>query len=728
MGCAVSAPQHVDRLPIRAHCRTAFSRCSATERVNGDTSEKSIQNQTEQGHDVVLCYPLGGTVFGLELQARFEKMESASLWTLDHFLSVPGTPIGISKSMSGGSRNSGSAKPALEIKPAPEAAAAAMTSSAALSREIRMCRRGVVVLSCPLPALEEWAQDVRPLIAASGPPIKYLSQHSTEALHEVEHRMLMAAEALASAKAAATAAVSKQQAHPEAKKPASQPQTPPPSAAAEGRNGSCLDGAMWALPVPSRPPLLSPQQQQQTVQSISQPVGAAVAISVAAPSLDASSCSARVPSPSPFSLMALQASDSDICRRVSQLLGPWTCAGTAGTGVAGCSTTPVETLVVSPPPACSGTTAERTALHQQLRSPPGSAVRQQQHQRHPSCQWQETSGSAPEPGCTTEDGGPGAATGCVSETRCVLRYRDQGWATPVAFVCAQLENELGRANVCVQVATPASAVTSTLSLRRQASPGLATGSAVRLSSQSVGGGSNKCRQQQRTAFGTVVAAVATVQGSERSTGDGSRCCSGSPSCGQRTEVVSESTSSGTSGRTTPPIARTDDDLEPFTSPSVYDCTTPLPEAAMATGSSSSNERWPIGEVGNGSAAPPDLRPRDEDPEQRQPQGTSEHGGDGGAGAAACLVYFVTPGLLAPLRCLADVGEGLAQGRRILIVVHGECSQRLQDYAPAGMTPEAWKSIRRLWHQRLIYVPDYHIPFCALLKQGITDDHRATPPT
>ncbi|GLC34323.1 hypothetical protein PLESTB_000742200 [Pleodorina starrii] len=813
MGCAASAPQDVDTLPIKAHCRSAFSRCSTTDNVNGQPSDNYLPNQSEEGYDVVLCYPLGGTVFGLELQARYEKMDTVSLWTLEHFLSVPGTPVGMSKSMSGsGLRNGCGREPGLglEIRPAPEDEVACSSSSAALSREVRRCRRGVVVLvtagctwdegvltclrltgkflrplvmvhcvqSCPLPALEDWPPDVRPIIAASGPPVKYLAQHSGEALRHVEQRMVEAAAAPALTAAASQdqgtqAAVQQQQQQGGAtqqQQGAVAPQTPPlqppsrqqgqqqqPITAVSSNCGGCLDGDFW-----TQRPQKTQQQHQQPSQGPQSVAPAANAVAktaeacaaaqgpaLAGPGAGAAPAPVLGPDSGPHSLAALQVSNSDICRRASQLLRPWTCSGAPQYGsvggaaaVSASASTLVETLlVVSARPslgtnmlmakgAAAGAPGSGAPLPARGAGP-GSAARpyQQQQQQGLSPQQQEQQQTQAADSAGVEAGG-GAA-------RCVLHYRDPGWATPVAFLCAQLEAELGRANVCVQMPAVAGGACTPI---RQPSPAPARGTAVRVSLQSVDSGGHwsstwrqqatqrdQRRQQQAAVSATVsaaaaAAAAATLCGTQRSSsssGSSSRCSAsgggvggGIGGTGGGCVRLSGSTSRRTSGGLSPPImARVEDELEAYAISPADDCTTPL-LAAMSVSSSVRSAAAsvaaptaPLAEFQSVSWPDEGLAPPPPPP-----------GGSGGS--AACLVYFMSPGLSAPLVCLAELGEGLAAGRRVLLVVDGECCQRLPDYAPTGTTSEVWKAMGRLWQERLLYVPDYHTPFCALLKQGI----------
>lgn len=65
MGCSASIPQDVDILPIKAHCRTAFSRSLTIEQLNSQSYEKFPASQAGQGYDVILCYPLGGKYFAV---------------------------------------------------------------------------------------------------------------------------------------------------------------------------------------------------------------------------------------------------------------------------------------------------------------------------------------------------------------------------------------------------------------------------------------------------------------------------------------------------------------------------------------------------------------------------------------------------------------------------------------------------------------------------------------
>ncbi|GIL53471.1 hypothetical protein Vafri_9066 [Volvox africanus] len=705
--------------------------------------------------------------------------------------------------MSGGIRSGGDTQSKLEIKPAPSAAEASMSSNAALSREIRMCRRGVVVLvtagctwddgvlnclrlagrflrplvmvhcvqSCPLPALEEWPLDIRPLIAASGPPIKYLTQHSAEALRGVEQRMMAAAEALATTTTTAEAAKAtasteqreqgqqQQEQHlrqQEAESRLVQPQIPqqqqPP--AVTSRNCSCLDDTQWASPAPSRP--APPARQQQQQQPTKQPAGgtgppvaaASTQPRGAAPNASNAAGLKLVPSPSPLSLLALQAaSDSEICRRASQLLGPWTCASAkrpaaaAVTAVAASNpglsvSTPVEALVVSAQPSYHG-----GSISEQPVAPlPGStAWHQPLCQPHVQSEWRKSETAREQKALQMARTGSAADVGGSSDNvRCVLRYRDPGWAIPVAFLCAQLEAELGRANVSVQVTvadtTGAALAPSPMPVKRRT---------TRLSLQSMDSGGNwshQMRQQERqqhpqpqpqqqlkTISATVSdpaaadAAATSLQGCQPSSSggsDSSRCCSAS--CGPR---VSGSTSRRTSCGASLPTARADDELEAFMTPLADECATPVRTASMG-------ERFCVPRSCTPQPTPSSTAPSaqldarsmswsEEDPEPRRPA-AGDNGGDDGSGAftSACLVYFLTPGLSAPLGCLAELGCVLAQGRQILLVVDGECCQRLPDFAPAGMAPETWKAVKRLWHERLLYVADYHTPFCALLKQGI----------
>ncbi|GIM05185.1 hypothetical protein Vretimale_9631 [Volvox reticuliferus] len=793
MGCAASAPQDVDTLPIKAHCRTAFSRCSTTERVNGQTSERNLCHPAEEGHDVVLCYPLGGTVFGLELQARYEKMDSVSLWTLDHFQSIPGTPIGVCKSMSGGIRSGSDAQPKLEIKPAPEATEAAMSSNAALSREIRMCRRGVVVLvtagctwddgvlnclrlagrflrplvmvhcvqSCPLPALEEWPLDIRPLIAASGPPIKYLTQHSAEALRGVEQRMIAAAEALVrttveARKGTASTEQGQLQQQQQARQQETetglmQSQTLQQPPAVSSHYCSCLDDTLWASPAPSRPALPAQQQQQPTKQpagGAGSPAAASTQPRSTAPNDSNADAPRLFSSPSPLSLVALQASDSEICRRASQLLGPWTCASTkrssdaaatadAASNPSNSASTPVEALVVSAQPSYHG----GSVAEQAIVPLPGSTAWQQPPRHVQYAEWGQ--GEEQKLGQIARNGSAVAVGGSYDSVRCVLRYRDPGWAIPVAFVCAQLEAELGRANVSVQIAA-ANATGAALAPPRVS----LKGRSARLSLQSMDSGGNwshkgrqqERHQQQRAILATgsdadaadpaaANAAATSLQGCQRSSSGGSgssRCCSAS--CGPR---VSGSTSRRTSCGASLPTARADDELEAFMTPSADECAMPPRTASMARRFCSSCADQPMACTA-APAAQLDARSMswsEEEPEPRRKAGGDSGGDDGGAASiSACLVYFMTPGLSAPLGCLADLGCLIAQGRQILLVVDGECCQRLPDFVPAGMMPEAWKAVKRLWHERLLYVADYHTPFCALLKQGIAGAAAATAAT
>ncbi|GLI67163.1 hypothetical protein VaNZ11_011376 [Volvox africanus] len=621
------------------------------------------------------------------------------------------------------------------------------------------------VQSCPLPALEEWPLDIRPLIAASGPPIKYLTQHSAEALHGVEQRMMAAAEALATTTTttveAAKATASTEQREQgqqqqeqqvrqqEAETRLVQQQIPqqqqPP--AVTSRNCSCLDDTLWASPAPSRPTRPAQQQQQPTKQPAGGtgfPVAAdSTQLRSAAPNAsNAAGCLRLLPSPSPLSLVALQASDSEICRRASQLLGPWTCASAkrpstaAVTAVAASNaglsvSTPVEALVVAAQPSDHG----GSMVEHPIAPLPGSTAWQQTLCRVQSTEWRQSGEESKEKqkpvyGQMARNGCAADRSGSSNNVRCVLRYRDPGWAIPVAFVCAQLEAELGRANVSVQV-TVASATGAALA----PPPAPVKGRSTRLSLQSVDSGGNwshkMChhpqQQQLKTTSATapdpaVADAAATslpgCQPSSSGGSDSSRCCSAS--CGPR---VSGSTSRRTSCGASLPAARGDDELEAFMTPSADECATPLRAASMGgrfcVPPSCTPQLTPGSAAASAQLDARSMSWSEEDPELRRPAGADSGGNDGGAAfASACLVYFLTPGLSAPLGCLAELGSILAQGRQILLVVDGECCQRLPDFAPAGMTPEAWKAVKRLWHERLLYVADYHTPFCALLRQGI----------
>ncbi|KXZ54740.1 hypothetical protein GPECTOR_4g809 [Gonium pectorale] len=87
------------------------------------------------------------TVFGLELQARYEKLESVSVWTPDSLSLTPGSPYPSAKTVSGRPCPDDSQPPAPEIKPVPDAGAEpAASTPTLLSRELRTCRRGVVLL------------------------------------------------------------------------------------------------------------------------------------------------------------------------------------------------------------------------------------------------------------------------------------------------------------------------------------------------------------------------------------------------------------------------------------------------------------------------------------------------------------------------------------------------------------------------------------------------------
>eukprot|EP00198_Chlamydomonas_reinhardtii_P003175 XP_001692511.1 predicted protein [Chlamydomonas reinhardtii] len=130
MGCASSSIKDVDALPVRPHYRTAFARTSTNDRasgtvdgpggtvplavvdafkpppgatvgggavaalVTGTASGAAAAAELADCHDIVLCYTLSGTVFGLELTARYEKISSVSVWTPDLVMSVPGSPLG----------------------------------------------------------------------------------------------------------------------------------------------------------------------------------------------------------------------------------------------------------------------------------------------------------------------------------------------------------------------------------------------------------------------------------------------------------------------------------------------------------------------------------------------------------------------------------------------------------------------------------------------------------
>ncbi|KAG2442232.1 hypothetical protein HYH02_009716 [Chlamydomonas schloesseri] len=799
MGCAPSSIKDVDALPVRPHYRTAFARTSTNDRasdavdgsggvvplavmeafkpppgttvgggavaalVTGTAGAAAAAAELADCHDIVLCYTLSGTVFGLELTARYEKISSVSVWTPDVVMSVPGSPLGHAyKSVSANAKMRGDvsvtgaiqavgasgdidgAPPGvLEIKPAPQdgAAVAASTAAMMLNRQIRFCSRGVIVLltsgctwddgvlacmrlaarwlrplvlvhccqSCPLPALEEWPADVRPLIAGSGRPVKYLSQHAAEALRDVEERFLAAA---AAAEAAASAAAG---------------------------TAAAANGGAKGLSIKQR-------QEEQAV-AAAQRAYAASAASVAA----AAAAGMR---DGPLSLAALRhsAAAGQLNRRAAQLLGPWTTtnsdvncrsqghtsAGSARGDSGGISSnqvsiTPIEAITTdiasesetggrgtSAPPATrslfgasTASDISKAAALAAVAAEPfgggsdGVGARKAGSAAAATVQGKVSGsgedGAVPVPSprlmldaeVSVRDGGLG---GPAAAWRCVLRYRHGSWAAPVAYLCAQLEEELGRAQVAVQTATAAAAPTA-------AESAVGAAAAAAAPAGQAGGAA--------TDGGAV--SGPTVIGAQRSHADGPQAVASAHAVGAaRAGAGSGCGGDGWNGGDGLVVG---DELAALTSPrGNSDCGLPAPLLASAADAikptaataAAANGSWAHAAADAGLAS------------SFAGGNTDTGGGGGGGGGDVTVVQFLTPGLVASAACLHEAAARLALGRRLVLVSDGEYVQRLPPQPPVGITPESWKAVRQLWRERLLYVRDYHTSFADLLLNVVNE--------
>ncbi|KAG2491942.1 hypothetical protein HYH03_009675 [Edaphochlamys debaryana] len=486
MGCAPSVSHDRDALPIKPSTRTAFARTATGDRptAGGAPGPGAGPGPVGEGetHDVVLAYPLSGTVYGLEVQARYEKLQSkTSVWTAGLDLSVPTTPLRGTHSVSHNTNAWGrTGTPGMEIRPVPEPADAAAgpgpptPASAVLSHQVRCCKRGVVLLvtagttwdeqalaclrlvaryhrplvlvhcvqSCPLPQLDEWPPDVRPVVAACGRPVKYVAQHAAECLADVQERLaaafLAGSKAYPAALAAATAAAQ---------------QAPSPT--------------LPHLAVRLSASGLAKQQMQQAAAAAAAQHAAAVGKAVQAASAAAIAALAEASRPGPLTLTHLQASDPaqhPVCRRAMELLGParvctpQSATAGRGGGSAGASSRPWSPFSLgstTPVEALQATGSRPSTAAMGLRTPLSTPPRPGLPPSPLSPLSPFSSLPPPSPVSTCGGGGGGgggdpAANG-VRQLRCVLRYRHAGWAAPVAFVTAQLEEEYGRGEVGLQV-------------------------------------------------------------------------------------------------------------------------------------------------------------------------------------------------------------------------------------------------------------------------------------
>ncbi|GFR50421.1 hypothetical protein Agub_g12639, partial [Astrephomene gubernaculifera] len=697
------------------------------------------------------------------------------------------------------------AAPRPEIKPAPEVGDL-LPPSLQLSQEVRRCRRGVVVLvaagctwddgvlsclrlarkhlrplvllhavqSCPLPALEAWPPDVQPLIAACGRPVKYLSQHASEALREVQRRL---EEGAATATVtvglpAAAAAVA-----PAATRPAKGPSPGGGVGGEGGGGGGQRTGQQQTLAVKLK--LSQPQQPQQgccqrRCEGEDGKGAAPEGAGVQPPAAAAQQQQQQHPE-GLLSLAAVQAAvGSALCCRAAQLMGPWVCeqqpqpqqpqpqqqqpqqqqqqqqqqqlsCGKPGTSsnVTGRSqspgpitSTPVEALTggsgglrlgtpaggaaASMPGATCGCTAAPTQQPYNRGScssrnsrvavlapgaPPGEG---RQAQRCGSEGDREGRASGGQGGCSNSSnsrrGGTSngtSGTTSSSRCRCVLRCRDARWTTPVAFICAQLEQDLGRSNVSLQAAgvpCPGSlasckAAAEATALTPHTSPACVHQSALQQVYET------GPKSTAATAFPSPLT-VRPRPGSCGASEYGSCSISLSPS------PVS------TAGVNPHMVRQSVPCVDVFASLTALSAEVerPLSPGVVPPGSQDDN--------GDGPSEPQDCRAAG----CSWAPGCARLCQEDAAAAAGVtvVVHFVSPGLTASHACLSEVAaELVAGGRRVVLVADGQCCQQLPGCGPSDMRPDVWKAIKKLWRERLLYVSDYHSSFCALLAQSVT---------